>query len=125
MGPLKQLWDLIHLIRSRIDEWIKTPWQQVNIEQIDQELRQTYLNKDLRSLSKESGQWDAFHGIERDVKNLLASLRSVSEFRNGAIRQRHWDELMQETGVQIHIDDQTSLEDLLSLNLHRYEEQVH
>jgi dynein heavy chain, axonemal len=124
MRPLKQLWDLIYLIRSRIDGWTKTPWKQVNIELIDQELRQTYLNKELRSLAKEANQWHAYHGIEKDVKNLVGSLRSVAEFRNGAIRARHWEELMKETGVQIHITDETSLQDLLALNLHKYEEEV-
>ena len=124
MRSLKQLWDLIHLIRSRIHEWTETPWKEVNIELIDQELRQTYLNKELRSLAKECNQWDAYQGIEKDVKNLIASLRSVSEFRNGAIRTRHWEELMKETGVQVRITDETSLKDLLALNLHKYEEEV-
>ncbi|CAF4988307.1 unnamed protein product, partial [Rotaria sp. Silwood1] len=124
MRPLKQLWDLIYLIRSRIDEWTKTPWKQVNIELIDQELRQTYLNKELRLLAKECNQWNAYHGIEKDVKNLIASLRSVGEFRNNAIRSRHWEELMKETGVQIHMTNETSLQDLLVLNLHKYEEEV-
>lgn len=124
MRSLKQLWDLIHLIRSRIHEWTETPWKEVNIEIIDQELRQTYLNKELRSLAKECNQWDAYQGVEKDVKNLIASLRSVSEFRNGAIRARHWEELMKETGVQIRMTDETSLKDLLALNLHKYEEEV-
>jgi dynein heavy chain len=124
MRPLKQLWDLINLIRSRIDEWTKTPWKQVNIELIDQELRQTYLNKELRLLTKECNQWNAYHEIEKDVKNLIASLRSIGEFRNNVVRPRHWEELMKETGVQIHITDDTSLQDLLVLNLHKYEEEV-
>jgi dynein heavy chain len=124
MRPLKQLWDLIYLIRSRIDEWTKTPWKQVNIELIDQELRQTYLNKELRLLSKECNQWNAYYGIEKDVKNLIVSLRSIGEFRNNVVRPRHWEELMKETGVQINITDQTNLQDLLVLNLHKYEEEV-
>jgi len=124
MRPLKHLWDLIHLIHSRIDEWTKTPWKEVNIELIDQELRQTYLNKDLRALSKECHHWNAFQGIEKQVKNLIAALHSVGEFRNNVVRPRHWEELMKETGVQININDQTSLQDLLVLNLHKYEEEV-
>lgn len=124
MRPLKQLWDLIHLIHSRIDQWTQTPWKEVNIELIDQELRQTYLNKELRSLAKECQQWNAYQEIEKEVKNLIASLRSVGEFRNNVVRPRHWEELMKETGVQIDITDQTSLQDLLLLNLHKYEEEV-
>jgi hypothetical protein len=40
------------------------------------------------------------------------------------VRPRHWEELMKETGVQIHITDQTNLQDLLVLNLHKYEDEV-
>jgi dynein heavy chain len=124
MRSLKHLWDLIYLIRSRINEWTKTPWKEVNIELIDQELRQTYINKELRSIAKECNQWNAYHGIEKDVKNLIASLRSIGEFRNNAVRSRHWEELMKETGVEIDMTDETSLQDLLVLNLHKYEEEV-
>ena len=125
MRQLKQLWDLIHLIHSRIDQWTRTAWKEVNIELIDQELRQTYLTKELRLLTKECSQWNAYQDIEKEVKNLIASLRSVGEFRNNVVRPRHWEELMKETGVQIDITDQTSLQDLLLLNLHKYEEEVH
>ena len=124
MRLLKQLWDLIYVIRSRIAEWTKTPWKQVNIEFIDQELRQTYLNKELRLLSKECNQWNAYHGIEKEVKDLVASLRSIGQFRHNSIRSRHWEELMKNTGVEIHMTDETSLQDLLALNLHKYEEEV-
>jgi dynein heavy chain, axonemal len=124
MRLLKQLWDLIYVIRLRIRQWTETAWQQVNIDSIDQELRQTYLNRELRSLPVDCHSWHAYAAIEKIVKNLLASLRSVGEFRHSAIRARHWEELMNETGVQISMSDTTSLQDLLALNLHQYEDEV-
>ena len=43
--------------------------------------------------------WDVFNGLENTVKNMLTSLRAVTELQNPAIRDRHWMQLMQATGV--------------------------
>ena len=44
--------------------------------------------------------WDAFGGLDSLVKNMITSLRAVSELQNSAIRDRHWQQLMQATGVR-------------------------
>lgn len=55
--------------------------------------------KDVRSLDKEMRPWDAFIGLDNTVKNMITSLRAVSELQNPAIRDRHWKELMEATQV--------------------------
>lgn len=55
--------------------------------------------KDVRSLDKEMKAWDAFVGLDNTVKNMITSLRAVSELQNPAIRDRHWQQLMQATQV--------------------------
>ena len=54
----------------------------------------------------------------------MSSLRAVSELQNPAIRERHWQQLMAETQVKFTMDDRTTLESLLKLELHKYEEEV-
>lgn len=56
--------------------------------------------KDVRSLDKEMRTWDAFVGLDNTVKNMITSLRAVSELQNPAIRDRHWQQLMQATQVR-------------------------
>ena len=56
--------------------------------------------KDIRSLDKEMRAWDAFTGLDSTVKNMVTSLRAVGELQNQAIRDRHWEQLMQATQVQ-------------------------
>lgn len=68
--------------------------------------------------------WDTYTGVENVVKNMITSLRAVAELQNPAIRDRHWQQLMQATGVKFHMDETTTLSDLLSLNLHNYEDEV-
>ncbi len=52
-----------------------------------------------RALDKEMRAWDTYIGVESTVKNMLTSLRAVGELQNPAIRDRHWQQLMQATGV--------------------------
>lgn len=50
-------------------------------------------------LDKEVRTWDLYARIEAQVRNMISSLRAVSELQNPAIRDRHWQELMAETRV--------------------------
>ena len=50
-------------------------------------------------LDKEVRTWDLYSYIEAQVKNMMSSLRAVSELQNPAIRDRHWQQLMAETHV--------------------------
>ena len=38
-------------------------------------------------------------GLDSTVKNMVTSLRAVGELQNPAIRDRHWEQLMQATQV--------------------------
>jgi len=59
-------------------------------------------SKELRVLDKETRAWDAYNGAENAVKNMMTSLRAVGELQNPSIRDRHWTQLMQATGVSPH-----------------------
>lgn len=50
-------------------------------------------------LDKDVRPWELYNNIEAEVRNMMASLRAVSELQNPAIRDRHWRELMAETKV--------------------------
>lgn len=45
--------------------------------------------------------WEAYNVLERIVKNMLTSLKAVSELQNPAIRERHWQQLMKSTKVNL------------------------
>lgn len=55
--------------------------------------------KEMKMLDKEVRVWDVYTGLESIVKNLLTSLRAVNELQNSAVRERHWQQLMNTTGV--------------------------
>uniref|UniRef100_A0A803TCU1 Dynein axonemal heavy chain 17 n=1 Tax=Anolis carolinensis TaxID=28377 RepID=A0A803TCU1_ANOCA len=119
---LKELWDVISIVTSSMNEWETTKWKDINIENMELECKR--FAKGIRNLDKETRAWDAFSGLENKVKNILTSLKAISELQNPAIRERHWNQLMQATGVQFIMDADTTLADLLKLNLHNFEDEV-
>ncbi|MGH0123010.1 UNVERIFIED_CONTAM: hypothetical protein FKN15_017133 [Acipenser sinensis] len=119
---LKELWDMITLVDSSMNDWKTTRWREINVENMDLECKR--FSKEIRGLDKESRAWDAFAGLDNTVKNILTSLRAVAELQNPAIRERHWHQLMQATGVKFTMDEDTTLADLLQLNLHNFEDEV-
>ncbi|XP_076002796.1 dynein axonemal heavy chain 9 [Genypterus blacodes] len=122
VGLLKKLWDMITVVGSSMDACKTTPWRDINVEDMELECKQ--FSKDIRGLGKEVRAWEAFTGLESQIKNLLTSMRAVAELQNPAIRDRHWHELMDATGVRFTLNKDTTLADLLQLNLHCFEEEV-
>nr|XP_057916965.1 dynein heavy chain 9, axonemal [Doryrhamphus excisus] len=122
VGLLKELWDMIAVVESSMLAWKMTPWRQIHVE--DMELQCKCFSKDIRALDKEVRGWEAFTALDSKVKNLLISLRAVAELQKPAIRGRHWHQLMAATGVHFTMDQETTLGDLLQLNLDSFEEEV-
>ncbi|XP_038180482.1 dynein heavy chain 9, axonemal [Arvicola amphibius] len=119
---LKELWDTIGMVTSSIHAWEATSWRDISVEAMDLECKQ--FTRHIRNLDKELRAWDAFTGLESTVLNTLTSLRAVAELQNPAIRERHWKQLMQATGVSFTMDQNTTLAHLLQLQLHHFEDEV-
>ncbi|XP_071372237.1 dynein axonemal heavy chain 11 isoform X2 [Centroberyx affinis] len=122
IAVLKELWDIVVYVQSSVENWTMTKWRQINVDQMDAELRR--FAKDIRKLDKETRMWDVYSGLDLYVKNLLTSLRAVSQLQNLAIRERHWVQLIRTTKMDFTMTDSTTLEDLLALQLHLFEEEV-
>jgi len=119
---LKTLWDHVMIVRSSFEDWEQTKWREINSDSIDIECKKFV--KELRGLDKEIRAWDAYNGVETDLKNMLTSLKATIELQNPAMRDRHWQELMLTTGVEFSMDENTKFSDMLKLNLHKFEDEV-
>ncbi|EGD79180.1 outer dynein arm heavy chain beta [Salpingoeca rosetta] len=119
---LKNLWDMVFVVRSEFAAWKTTKWKEVNVENMEMECKRFV--KEIRKLDKESRAWEAFNGVDNEVKNMITSLGAVGLLQSPSIRDRHWQQLMQATGVKIVMTEDTRLADLLALNLHNFEDDV-
>lgn len=93
----QQLWDFVHVIESCIHDWRSSPWLLIDTDDIENECKQ--FTRDLRTLDKSIREWAPYLHIVGVLRELVASLRTITELQNPAITERHWLELMQETQV--------------------------
>lgn len=96
----QQLWDFVRVIESSVDDWKKTPWKKIDVEDMEQECKK--MAKEIRTLDKAMRTWQPYIYLEQLLKNLVTSLRAITELQNPSIRERHWIELMQATKVCSH-----------------------
>lgn len=82
---------------ASIESWRLTPWKQIEAEAIEQACKQ--FAREMRQMDKGVRQWPPYLYAEASLKNLVTSLRAITELQNVAIRDRHWLELMHATGV--------------------------
>ncbi|XP_052825334.1 dynein beta chain, ciliary isoform X1 [Octopus bimaculoides] len=119
---LKHLWDYIEIVCSCISEWKCTLWVDINVDHMDMACK--IFAKDIRMMDKELRTWDVYSGVESNVKNVITSLRAIGDLQSPAIRDRHWQQLMTATKVNITMNETTTLADLMSLHLHNFEDEV-
>lgn len=105
-----------------MEDWKSTPWVKINVEKVEGDCKQ--FAKEMRQLNKSVREWEPYTFIETTLKNLMTSLRAITELQNPAVRDRHWTELMSETGLQFEMSDRITLKELIDLNLHVYEEEI-
>nr|KAJ3421855.1 hypothetical protein HK105_002054 [Polyrhizophydium stewartii] len=122
IGMLKSIWDLVSLVTYMFGQWRTTLWTEIDTDSMENRCRD--LSKELRRMDKEIKGWDAYAGLDQMVKDMITSLRAVGELRSNAIRDRHWKQLMKTTGVTFVLTKDMKFQDLLSLQLHKYEDDV-
>lgn len=59
--------------------------------------------QEMWALDKEVRSWNVYKNLELTIKNLLTSLKVVTELQNPAMRDRHWFQLMDSIGVSIFV----------------------
>jgi dynein heavy chain len=82
------------------------------------------LFKTLRGHDKFVKGMNAFSVTKTNVKNFLSTIPLVSDLLHPSMLPLHWDMLMELTGVKFVIDDKFKLEDLIKLELHKFEDDV-
>ncbi|KAH8251731.1 hypothetical protein KR038_005556 [Drosophila bunnanda] len=119
---VKQLWDFVRVIESCIVDWHGTPWLLIDTDDMEHECKK--FTRDLRTLDKCIREWAPYVHIVSVLRELVASLRAITELQNPAITERHWQELMQLTKLSYKCNQSTSLAQLLTLQLQHHEEDI-
>jgi dynein heavy chain len=119
---LKQIWDMVSLVKHQFDDWKKTQWDNIDTDMLQMSCKK--INSQLTQMPKEVRNWKVYIGLGEEVKNLLTVLPLISALHSPAMEDRHWAELKVATGRNFTKGPQFCLSDVLDLELHKYVQQV-
>jgi dynein heavy chain, axonemal len=119
----KDVWDTVMLCELQFKDWRSTLWADIKTD-IMEEGAKAFV-KDVKALPKRIRDEDCYKGLDNAVKNFLVSVPLVADLRSPAMRQRHWQQLMELTKKDFDVYNKDfRLDDLLNLELHKFEEEV-
>ncbi|CAE7303968.1 unnamed protein product [Symbiodinium necroappetens] len=120
---LKNLWDLIVLVRETFSAWYTVPWEKIDTGQMLVTVRE--LAQQVRSAQKGLRAWPLYAWIQDEVKNMSAALPLVNELHSDTMRDRHWALLMAVTKKTFEKGPEFSFRHLLELELHHFSSDVY
>ncbi len=120
---LKTMWDAIAMITYQYNDWKSKPWRQIKAETMLEVNKG--LQMELKKLVKEIRQYKGYNVAVDKVKNMGTVLPLVSALHSEFMEDRHWDQLKALTARQFdHKSMSFTFEDILGLNLYKYEAHV-
>jgi dynein heavy chain len=119
------LWEGNMKVVQTIDDAKRIIWQHLDPEALEDSAKG--LVQFLRKLPKSVRGSDAFQGLDRHVKEFVITCPIIASLRSPAMRDRHWQELMEIVKQQFVLPSNQPnmpLKQLLELNLHKHANEV-
>ncbi|XP_010291294.1 PREDICTED: dynein heavy chain 10, axonemal, partial [Phaethon lepturus] len=122
MKGLKQIYEIYVLQRSAKKEWSQTLWINLNVQFL-QEGIEGFL-KALRKLPKQVHNMPVAFHLEAKMKAFRDSIPLLLDLKNEALRERHWQDLMERTGTSFEMTETFTLENMFAMELHRHSDVI-
>ncbi|KAM9259890.1 dynein axonemal heavy chain 10 [Cariama cristata] len=120
---LRQIYEIYALQRAAKKEWSQTLWINLNVQFLQEGIEGFLealqkLPKELRSMPV------AFH-LETKMKAFRDSIPLLLDLKNEALRERHWQDLMERTGTNFEMTTETfTLENMFAMELHKHSDVI-
>uniref|UniRef100_A0A8B9QA73 Dynein axonemal heavy chain 10 n=1 Tax=Apteryx owenii TaxID=8824 RepID=A0A8B9QA73_APTOW len=123
MEGLKQIYGIYKLQKVTKEEWSQTLWINLNVQFL-QEGIEGFL-KTLRKLPKQVRSMPVAFHLEAKMKAFQDSIPLLLDLKSEALRERHWQELMERTGTSFEMTTETfTLENMFAMELHRHSDVI-
>ncbi|KAM6052185.1 dynein axonemal heavy chain 10 [Chlamydotis macqueenii] len=123
MKGLKQIYEIYELQRAAKKEWSQTLWINLNVQFL-QEGIEGFL-KALRKLPKQVRSMPVAFQLETKMKAFRDSIPLLLDLKNEALRERHWQDLMERTGTRFEMTTETfTLENMFAMELDKHSDVI-
>ncbi|KAM9056172.1 dynein axonemal heavy chain 10 isoform 4-T4 [Megaptera novaeangliae] len=118
MSGLKTIYELYEGLKVAKEEWSQTLWINLNVQFL-QEGIESFL-RSLRKLPRQVRNLSVAYHLEAKMKAFKDSIPLLLDLKHEALRDRHWKELMEKTGVMFEMTETFTLENMFAMELHTH-----
>ncbi|XP_063271579.1 dynein axonemal heavy chain 10 [Prinia subflava] len=120
---LKQVYDIYAQLKAAKEEWSQTLWINLNVRVLQDGTEG--FQKVLRKLPRKVRGLPIAVQLDKKLKAFLNSIPLLLDLKNKALRERHWEDLMEKTGTRFEMKTETfTLENMFAMELHKYKEVI-
>ncbi|XP_006865538.1 PREDICTED: dynein heavy chain 10, axonemal [Chrysochloris asiatica] len=120
MSGLKMIYELFKALKAAKEEWSQTLWINLNVQFL-QEGIDTFL-RSLRKFPRQVRNLSVAYYLEAKMKAFKDSIPLLLDLKHEALRDRHWKELMEKTGVSFEMTETFTLENMFAMELDKHAE---
>ncbi|XP_019604311.2 dynein axonemal heavy chain 10 [Rhinolophus sinicus] len=118
MNGLKLIYELYEGLKLAKEEWSQTLWINLNVQFL-QEGIEGFLRA-LRKLPRQVRSLSVAYYLEAKMKAFKDSIPLLLDLKHEALRDRHWNELMEKTGVFFEMTETFTLENMFAMELDKH-----
>ncbi|OON13537.1 hypothetical protein X801_10689, partial [Opisthorchis viverrini] len=119
LQKLKPIYDLYTEQKSARQDWACILWKDAKLGDLVSSTRE-FINR-FRQRPRRMRALPAARMLNTILKNFLESLLLIQNLKDDAMRDRHWKQLMEKTGISFDMDPQTfTLEGVFAMQLHQF-----
>lgn len=123
MRALEELYKLYDEQKKSRQEWSEALWRDLDVQLLVDGI-DSYI-KSLKKLSREVKSMAVAKTLEGKMKSFKEGLPLMTDLKHEALRDRHWRQLMRETGIEFDMNLETfTLANLFAMELHRFYETI-
>ena len=125
LNLLNKLYGLYRDVMNKMNEYKTILWSEVvdNIDQMSSEMEGFAAR--CKKMPKRLRDWEAFLDLKAKIEDFQSILPVLYELSKDSIKQRHWDEIRELTGHELHVEDtEFKMQDLIDANLVEHKDDI-
>lgn len=119
LKDLGMIYDIFRQQQESREEWSSTLWSELEMSVMEKGMEDFDLR--LKKMPKQIKALRPYKKVEDVVNAFVASLPLIQNLKNDALRDRHWRQLMEVTGISFDMNPKTfTLQKLFEMQLDRF-----
>lgn len=114
-GLLTSIWQFADKVHNKFKEWYECKWNDLQTDVLENTCQD--FMKEMRKMDREIKSWNVFSGLDKEIKEMMTQLQVAVELRSPNIRERHWNQLLENSATKLDTSGIWRMQEIIALNL--------